>query len=47
VLEGQSSGMAAERASHVILGGLIGFTVMNTVRIVVVLAQRAARGFGA
>jgi len=47
VLEGQSSGMAAERASHVILGGLIGFTVMNAVRIVVVLAQRAARGFGA
>jgi hypothetical protein len=42
MLAGHSSGMAAERASHVILGGLIGFTVMNAVRIVVVLARRAA-----
>jgi hypothetical protein len=42
---GYSSGMAAERASHVILGGLIGFTVMYAVRVVAVQIRRAARGF--
>jgi hypothetical protein len=37
--------MAAERASHVILGGLVGFTVMYAVRVVAVQIRRAARGF--
>jgi hypothetical protein len=43
MLAGQSLGMAAERASHVILGGLIGFTVMYSVRVVAEQARRAAR----
>ena len=43
MLAGQSLGMAAERASHVILGGLIGFTVMYAVRVVARQARRAAR----
>jgi uncharacterized membrane protein YccC len=44
MLAGQSLGMAAERASHVILGGLIGFTVMHAVRVVAVQVKRAVRG---
>lgn len=44
MLAGQSLGMAAERASHVILGGLIGFTVVHAVRLVAVQARRSARG---
>jgi uncharacterized membrane protein YccC len=43
MLAGQSLGMAAERASHVILGGLIGFTVMYAVQFVAVQARRGAR----
>ena len=45
MLAGQSLGMAAERASNVILGGLIGLSVMYTVRVVAVQARCAARGF--
>lgn len=36
MLAGQSLGMAAERASNVILGGLIGLIVMYAVRVVAV-----------
>jgi Fusaric acid resistance protein-like len=45
MLAGHSSRMAAERASHVILGGLIGFAVMSAVRVVAVQVRRAAQGF--
>ena len=45
MLAGQSSGMAEERASHVIIGGLIGFTVMYAVRVVAVKVRCAARSF--
>jgi uncharacterized membrane protein YccC len=44
MLAGQSLCMAAERASHVILGGLIGFTVMYAVRVVAVKVKRVERG---
>jgi fusaric acid resistance family protein len=47
MLAGHSSGMAAERASHVTLGGLIGFSVMFAVRVVAEQVRRAARGFEA
>jgi hypothetical protein len=45
MLAGQSSIMAAERASHVILGGLIGLTVIHAVRIVAVKVKWAAAGY--
>jgi Fusaric acid resistance protein-like len=44
MLADNSSGMAAERASHVILGGLIGFAVMCAVRVVAVQVRQSVRG---